>query len=201
MPCGAEFLICEECAERAEAGKLDSQDLVQPVESELFRVFSAFPYSGAYRDAVARFKFEGRKGMAAELGQMMRRVTDSYVFREAMKDCEVFVPVPLHKGRQRLRGYNQALLLADVLGELYNKPVADCLKRVKRTSPMAKLSPEGRAKNIKDAFKVTQPEAVAAKSVMLIDDIFTTGATARECAAALKKGGAGRVCAFTFARA
>jgi ComF family protein len=118
-----------------------------------------------------------------------------------MRDCDVFVPVPLHKGRERLRGYNQALLLARVLGELYNKPVADCLKRVKRTRPMAKLTPEGRLENIKNAFKTENPESVAAKSVMLIDDIYTTGATAEECASALKKAGAGRICAFTFTRA
>jgi ComF family protein len=201
MPYGTEFLLCEECLELADAGRLESQELPQPLESELFRVFSSFPYSGVYKDAVLRFKYEGRKAMARELGQMMWQVTDSKAFHEAMRECDVFVPVPLHKGRERMRGYNQAMLLALALGKLYGKPVADCLRRVRRTRPMARLTPEGRLKNIKGAFLARNPEPISTKSVMLIDDIYTTGATARECASALKSAGAGRVCAFTFTRA
>jgi ComF family protein len=115
---------------------------------------------------------------------------------------DVVMPVPLHASRLRERGFNQALLLAFGICETHSLRLSlDNLARVRPTRPQVGLSGEERVANVAGAFALRRPEEVAEKGALLIDDVFTTGATLNECARVLKESGASRVLALTLARA
>ncbi len=101
----------------------------------------------------------------------------------------MIIPIPLHPSRKRVRGYNQAEILADELSLLTGIPARnDILYRIKRTSPQKKLDGSGRRKNLRGAFAVKRGENLP-QNVLLIDDIYTTGSTVERCAKMLRLGG------------
>jgi ComF family protein len=117
------------------------------------------------------------------------------------KCCEIFVPVPLYSRRLKKRGLNQALVLA----RLFFPERADCilpqvLLRIRPTRSQTELDAAGRKHNLKSAFSVKDPDIIKNKKICLVDDIYTTGTTVRECAATLKRAGAADVMVLTFAR-
>ena len=117
-------------------------------------------------------------------------------------DLELIIPVPLHSRRLKERGFNQALLLAHQVSETYHIPLSsDNLFRVRRTRPQVELTGEERRKNVEGAFALRRPGDITDRRVVIIDDVFTTGATMNECAAVLKRSGAAQVTALTLARA
>lgn len=110
-------------------------------------------------------------------------------------------PVPLHKRRLRWRGYNHAEELAKQLGYAWSLPViSDALLRTKHTAPQVDLGKEKRLKNMRGAFAARNPQAIAGKNILLVDDVYTTGATMEECARMLKRAGAGKVFGVAVAR-
>ncbi len=111
---------------------------------------------------------------------------------------QLLVPVPLHKKKLRERGFNQSTLIADNLSKLTGIKVCDALIRAKNTKPQYELNFLERQNNIKDAFVINSKFSVNAKDIILIDDIFTTGATLNECAKVLKESGAACVKTFTL---
>jgi ComF family protein len=119
-----------------------------------------------------------------------------------ISDIDIVMPVPLHRKRLRQRGFNQALLLSHGVSNAFKIPLSvDNLVRNRFTRPQVELSGEERIKNVEGAFAIRRPGEVEDKSVLLVDDVFTSGATMNECAAALKQSGAARVMALTLARA
>jgi ComF family protein len=115
---------------------------------------------------------------------------------------DLILPVPLHPARERERGFNQSLLLARRLGRAWNLPVrADVLARTIATPPQAELDAQARRANVRGAFAVRRPELVAARHVIVVDDVFTTGSTVTACAQILRRGGARTVGVLTVARA
>jgi competence protein ComFC len=115
---------------------------------------------------------------------------------------DVMVPVPLHIRRLRERGFNQALLLAKELNTRTGIPYAErALKKVKDTSVQIALKKKERKKNLKGAFQVKDHEAIQGKTVVLMDDVYTTGATVNECSRTLLEAGADRVAVLTVSRA
>ena len=111
------------------------------------------------------------------------------------------MPVPLHRLRLRHRGFNQAALLARRLGSTLRISV-DCssLTRPRWTEPQTGLNRRQRADNVKGAFNVSSPEKVQGKSILLLDDVLTTGETVNQCVRVLKKAGARQVVVLTVAR-
>jgi ComF family protein len=118
-----------------------------------------------------------------------------------LRVSEGIVPVPLHFWRERKRGYNQSELLAVSLGNLTGLPVERrALKKIRPTRSQTELSREERIENVAGAFAVRRPETVRGRTLVLVDDVCTTGATLDACASALKEAGAKRVLALTVAR-
>jgi ComF family protein len=118
-----------------------------------------------------------------------------------LDNLDVIIPVPLHPRRLREREFNQSLLLADRIGRHLNVPVSFTdLIRLVPSPAQTTLSRKGRLKNLRGAFAVRDAESVAGKRVLLIDDVFTTGATVNECAKTLRKAGSGDVFVLTLAR-
>jgi ComF family protein len=117
-------------------------------------------------------------------------------------DIDIIMPVPLHKKRLKERGFNQALLLAHRMSQTHCVPYCcDNLYRARPTRPQVGLTGEERVRNVAGAFALRQPEDVAGRNVVLVDDVFTTGATMNECASVLKQAGAAQVTALTLAMA
>lgn len=115
------------------------------------------------------------------------------------KDC-VFVPIPLHPKKLRVRGYNQAEILAKNLGKRFNIPVKNALERVKVTSTQVILKREERRENIRGAFAIKDSQIISTNlQVILVDDVITSGATMLEAANALKRAGIKRVWGIALA--
>ncbi|MDX2149670.1 MAG: hypothetical protein SFV54_02975 [Bryobacteraceae bacterium] len=114
---------------------------------------------------------------------------------------DAIVPVPMHWLRRWRRGYNQAELLAREVSRSWGAPVRPLLRRVRSAPAQAGLSAAGRRRNVEGTYQLARGVNVAGLSLLLVDDVFTTGATASACAAALKRGGAKHVAVLTLARA
>ena len=158
---------------------------------------SASLYEGVMKDAIHKFKFGGKKALSSLLGQYLISYLDHGDIHLA--DIDLIVPVPLSMKRERDRGYNQSKLLAEEISRRYSKEI-DCssLVKIKDITPQFDLTREKRLMNVKGAFKCAQMKAA---NVLLIDDIYTTGATAMESSSVLKAAGAGNVHVLTLARA
>ena len=155
---------------------------------------SAFVFDGNAREAVHRFKYQGLHALAEPMAALMLAHAD-------LTDIDLIVPVPLHRRRERARGYNQAALLAKSLAAHAGvRSDVGAAKRVRATAPLAKAT--GRAERleiVRDAFRAA-PERVEGRRVMLVDDVITTGATLDACASALLAAGARGVRCVTWAR-
>jgi ComF family protein len=162
-------------------------------------------YSGNLRKAILHLKFYGREYLGYRLGALLARAWEAL----PEPDSAIVAPVPLHSSRRRQRGFNQAELLArGLVGRLRKEKrfrglqlVAGSLRRIRATLPQVGLSVRARRENVSGVFSVARPEQVRNRTVVLIDDVMTTGATLSACAAALKQAGASRVLALSLARA
>jgi len=157
-------------------------------------VRSAAVFSGPIRKALHALKYDSDRSLAAQLVSLSHPHWALPTW-----DFDALLPVPLGRDRERARGYNQSLLLANALSRLVPIPVAaGCLSRVRETQTQVGLSFGARQQNMANAF---QASAVEGKRVLLVDDVCTTGATLQSCAEALVHAGARGVGALTLARA
>ncbi|MBI3932580.1 MAG: ComF family protein [Acidobacteria bacterium] len=160
--------------------------------------FSLGPYDGVLRTLVHELKFRGRRAVASRLAEALAAEPAA---RALVAPGVVLVPVPLHPRRRRERGFNQAELLAVELGRRAGCDVAPlALVRRKDTPPQTGLPAAARRRNVHGAFAVRRRAQVAGRIVVLVDDVTTTGATARACAVALREAGALEVRLVTAAR-
>jgi ComF family protein len=171
------LLFCEGCAATTEAA----------TSAE-----GAFVYGGAIAEAIVRLKYGRRSDLASRLGEaMLDRVPPG---------IDIVVPVPLHPLRAADRGFNQSALLARPMAGGLGVPMgARVLVRTRDTPRQAALDRATRHMNVMAAFACRDPAAIAGKSVLLVDDVRTTGATLRECQKALEAGGARAILPYVLA--
>lgn len=183
--------VCVRCGEPRLLTELDCR-LCQGWPPPLTRVRSAVWHDGGARDVVHQLKYEGWWRVTEAMAEAMTGL-------EPLTGRLFLVPVPLAPRRYRTRGYNQSEHLALALGRRLGLAVrADGLRRIRETPTQTALTPEERLANVAGAF---EPCGVEGGRVILVDDVFTTGATLVAAALALARGGAASVEAVTFARA
>jgi ComF family protein len=147
---------------------------------------------------IHELKFRGRRRVA---GRLAEALLEDVTARRLVSGSDVLVPVPLHPRRLRERGFNQAALLAREVGRRTGRRCGEgVLVRRKDTAPQTGLSAAARRRNVEAAFAVRRRGLVASHVVALVDDVFTTGATAYACARVLKEAGAREVRLLSVAR-
>ncbi len=160
---------------------------------------------GPLREVVISLKFRGRTCVVPFLSRLLAQrwaAEGESSWPLPLSDVDALIPVPLHPERLRWRGFDQATLLTRRLAPAVGKPVwEDCLRRHRPTLPQIGLNPQQRRENVKNAFTVPDAGAVRGTSLLLVDDVYTTGATANDAARALKAAGAGAVYLLTVTRA
>ncbi|WP_420822074.1 double zinc ribbon domain-containing protein [Sphingomonas montana] len=155
---------------------------------------AAVAYGPIARALALKLKYGRRPGVARTMARLMERLVP------AGEDV-VLVPVPLHRWRIWTRGFNQSALIAQTLARRRGSALAiDAIERHRRTPPLRDMNPRQRAMTVRGAFRVRDPAQVAGRRVVLIDDIFTTGATAEACARVLRRAGAAEVRLVCWAR-
>ena len=189
--------LCVVCKEKIIIKRVPTR---LPAAPKVAAIYAATEYHDkTVSELVIRLKFRGVAGISDVLAGLL--ILHLELARFARKDGQIIIPVPLHKKRLRERTYNQAELVAKGIAHHFNLPMrADVLKRIKNTSPQTEISDHhARRENVKNAFACAKPEAVKGKTIILVDDVATTGATLNECGRALRQSGARSVIAFVVA--
>lgn len=159
------------------------------------QIRSAVWFEGAIREAVHNLKYKNQFGVATVLGGLL---VDRWAYWQLSAD--LIVPIPLHPDREKIRGYNQAELLARHLAKAVDYPLElNALFRQRATAQQVSLKGEARQNNVEDAF-VAHPAKVRGKRILLIDDVCTTGATLNAAAFTLLNAGAQAIFAYCVAR-
>ncbi|MFZ5968982.1 MAG: ComF family protein [Bacillota bacterium] len=196
-----EYSLCDEC--RGEIGFIHGKACSQcgkPLELlylpdqchdcirssyHFDRGLSCVLYDENMKKLIYRFKYGGDRYLSYSLAQIM---TDQ-LKKAGWTDIDGIIPVPLHRKKEKIRGFNQAKLLAQYISKFTGIPVYHkVLKRVKETQSQSALSRDERKDNLKNAFQLIEPAAIYNKRILLIDDIYTTGSTLNSCSKELRKG-------------
>ncbi|HUU28624.1 MAG TPA: ComF family protein [archaeon] len=209
---GADIVLCQTCLKglvllSAEGcprcGSPEEEDkkciTCGRLAAELETVRSAAWFMGPVPELIHRFKYQGLHRLALFCAEIMTALPWA---GDLIGESDILVPVPLHRWRKMRRGYNQSEKLSGALSALWGKEmVSDIFIRARRTRSQTRLKPEERRANVAGAFSVVDPAKVYGRSILLIDDVMTTGTTLSACAVTLKKAGAKKILGFTFARA
>ncbi len=160
-------------------------------------------YQGTVKKAIAKVKYK----WVYDIGKLMTDLVVENIWRFDLPTDLLLTPVPLHPKREKWRGFNQARVLAELLAKKFNVPIADTMIRISETKSQVGLKKDDRHKNVRGAFAIhpaRYPELdsgsdVAGMNIILVDDVFTSGATMAECAKVLKRAGAKAVWACAVA--
>lgn len=185
MPDEIQRNFCKECFKNSKNLYFDSSR-------------SVFLYREPMSDLICLFKYKQNLRLAKFFGQKMVEFIKNYAL---LDNIDIIVPIPLHKKRLREREFNQAEILAQIISKEYNLELSSrAITRIHMKNVQSKLQRDKRFENIKGAFRI-EIDIFKNRDILLVDDVFTTGATLSEAALALKQAGAARVDAFTLAKA
>ena len=187
--------VCLKCGEKLEGDKLKC-DFCDDFDYAFDSNRSIFYYDEVSSKIVKSLKYGGRKYYAKHIAKMM--TADRYVF----DNVDIITYVPISSKRKRTRGFNQAEEIAREISNLINIPVFELLDKVIDKKNQAKLSQKDRLENLKGTFALNKDfeDKIKAKRILIVDDVFTTGATLSECASVIKHASPKGVKTLTFAK-
>lgn len=193
--------FCERCSEPFTGAITGAFDCANCAHRKLY--FDAAVSTYRSRGIVRRIVLDFKYGRQVHLRHLLGRWLCAAVHDERIRGhhFDVIVPVPLHRTRERERGFNQAALLADLLSAKMSILAKPVLERVRYTTTQTAFDRAERMENLRNAFRLRKKADVRGLRVLLIDDVLTTGSTVSECARVLKGAGASSVHAVTAARA
>jgi len=166
------------------------------------RAWACYPreeqQSDPLRQVIQKYKYGRKVSLGKPLGRLLARGCAEFL---GACGVDLIIPVPLHPKRLRWRGFNQSLLLARQVSRSYGVPVDPfVLRRQRETAPQTELAEAERRRNVRGAFALHPEKSIKAQTILLVDDVYTSGATVGECSAVLKRGGAKDVYVLTLAR-
>lgn len=149
-----------------------------------YPAYALAPYSGRLKELLNQVKYHNNYQLALTFGEIMGLAAKE---EPDLKKIDFLLPVPLYHQRQKQRGFNQALALAQGIAQVWYRPIFHGFYRVKDTVPLSNLTPKERRENLKDAFIIKDFSMLKAKHFLIIDDIFTTGITFKTIATFIKQ--------------
>jgi ComF family protein len=155
---------------------------------------SVYPYAGWVRSSIHRFKYDGEFARAESLADEFERL------RQELSGVDLIVPVPVHRSRQRERGFNQSALMGNHLADLWEVPSIEALERRVDNGRQVGRTRDERWQIVADVFSCPNQEVVRGKRIAVLDDVITTGATISACAVILDAAGADSVVGISLAR-
>lgn len=198
--------FCASCGIRFQTGETHVCGACLKTPLSLGQVRASAEYKGIVRDAIQLFKYHSKLAMAKPLEYLL---FETFLQYYKNLPIDLLIPMPLHKSKMRKRGFNQAYLLSRNFKKLYYQKFCrlpfwdmdlESLVRIKKTESQTGFDIEERKKNVKGAFKIVLEDRIKGKHILLVDDVFTTGATCNEAAEELLRHGAERVNALVLAR-
>lgn len=170
-----------------------------PMQAVIADAWALGVYRGSLRDLIRHLKYQKRRSNLPYIESLLRAAGEKPQLAKMLSRLDSAVPVPLFPAKERERGFNQAELIFGSF--LHNRqiPLQRLLQRTRATRPMYELREKERAANLKGAFALAEGAGVSGKNILLVDDIFTSGATASECAKVLKKAGAKEIYVLVLA--
>jgi len=166
------------------------------VKVERAASFYFFNKGSEYQTLLHKLKYQGR----GDIGVYLGKIYAAEIMDTGFTSVDYILPVPLHPGKQRKRGYNQSMKIAEGISEILKIPIeANNLQRLKFTDTQTRKNRFDRFLNMQDKFQVKDPEKLAGKKIMLVDDVVTTGATAEACVGVLLEAGCEGIFVLTLA--
>lgn len=182
---------CNTCASCAESEALEPFYFRIRFSPDFLPVACYMPYAydGTVRSSILAFKFQGRKDYAGFYAQKIQQVLE----QSSVLPFDVLAAVPMTRGRKQERGYNQAEEIARKLSALLQVPYKELLRKCRNNAVQHELPLEERLENVKNVYRVKNPELITGKRILLLDDIMTSGATLGACCKILYEAGAQEV--------
>jgi ComF family protein len=210
-PCLAQIVpldgpLCQICGEKLFHTIAETEDrpmcpICRRVGAHFNRAAAYGAYEGALRDLIHLFKYNGVRPAGKALGGLLNQTVTAM----ALPDSMIVIPVPLWSGRRTARGFNQAEAIARTFMHFQSSSSiqldTSILVRTRETASQTGLTRHQRRANVRGAFAVVKPQKVKGRSILVVDDVMTTGTTAGECARVLRRAGAKEVFVATVARA
>ena len=200
--CGklGEGYLCKECEKSIKEYYIEQKVFVKDIRSKykMCKTMHLLKYEGLVRKLLIDYKFNDKSYLYKTFCEIIKNDKKTLDF---IKSYDIIIPVPIHKKRMKTRGYNQSELIARELAKICgNKMYTDVLIKIKSNKAQSTLNKEERENNAKNVYKLCKLEKINNKKVLILDDIYTTGATVKECALELSKANVKEIGIFTVAK-
>lgn len=193
---GKNTYLCKKCENKLKKQAILGKD--EYLNKYFENHYYIFKYDNLIRNLIIDYKFNEKPYLYKSLLEILNKYQKKYVQFEIY---DIIIPVPISRKRKKERGYNQSLLIAKEIAKNENiKLKNNVISKVKNNNTQSKLKKEARLENVKNVYRVINNKDITNKNILLIDDIFTTGATLNECSKVLKQTGAKKIDVLTIAK-
>lgn len=187
--------LCSKCKNRVK--RLEKSELVLIDNKKYEKLLYIFKYESLIRKLILKYKFSGQGYLCNFFANV---IINNKRNSQLLREYDLIIPVPMHKKKMQKRGYNQTELIAEKISSILGIEYKKCIQKVVNTTTQSKLGGKARQSNIQHAFFIKNDIDVEGKKVILLDDIYTTGATSEECSRILKNAGAEEVLILVLAK-